>query len=339
MAGALEGDVFVGERAEQHRGLMRLNYPVQRGTVTDWTDAESLWRHMYASLKLRSEDHPALLTESPFNPTTNRMKLAELFFETFSVPALSFSTQALLSLYASGRTTGVVLDVGDGLTHAVPVYEGYALQHAVTRSDLGGRDVTGQLQLLLRKAGFPTETSAEREVVRTIKERVCFVSPSVRRGNARKRSEAGPLPSGVPEAPVKYELPDGSVISVGSERHQATEVLFHPAAIGRECASVAEVVHSAIAKSDLDVRSHLYQNIVLAGGSTLFRGFGERLLNEQLLLAPPDIKIKISALQDRQWSGWCGGSILASLSSFKKLMITTEEYAEDPDCVRRKGGF
>ena len=74
------------------------------------------------------------------------------------------SVQAILSLYASGRTTGVVLDCGDGVTHCVPVYEGFALPHAITRVDVAGRDITEHLQLLLRKGGYNFHTTAEKEV-------------------------------------------------------------------------------------------------------------------------------------------------------------------------------
>jgi centractin len=148
--GGLEGlDALVGARAEQHRGALTLSYPMEHGVVQNWHDMELLWRHVYAkeNLNVPSEDHAVLVTEPPLNPTSTKEKTAEVFFEAFNVPALQFSIQAVLSLYASGRTTGVVADVGDGVTHVVPVYEGFALPHAVTRMDIAGREVTYQLQV------------------------------------------------------------------------------------------------------------------------------------------------------------------------------------------------
>lgn len=144
-----------------------------------------------------------LLTEVPLNPLVNREKAAELLFETFNVPALFIAPQAILSLYASGRTTGVVLDSGDGVSHVVPVYEGFALPHAITRTDVAGRDVTDQLQLLLRRSGYNLQTSAEKELVRHIKEEKCYVAY-----NPRKEEEHPPHAD-------SYRLPDGTSLMVG----------------------------------------------------------------------------------------------------------------------------
>lgn len=152
MAGGLEGDRFIGKKAEEHRGLLTLHYPMEHGIVTDWYEMERIWSFIYSKEQLQTftEEHPVLLTEAPLNPRTNRERSAELFFETFNVPALFISIQAVLSLYATGRTTGVVLDSGDGVTHAVPIYEGFALPLSIVRSDIAGRDVTRYLKLLLR---------------------------------------------------------------------------------------------------------------------------------------------------------------------------------------------
>ncbi|CAH3186753.1 unnamed protein product, partial [Porites evermanni] len=156
MAGALEGDIFIGPKAEEHRGLLNIRYPMEHGVVRDWNDMERIWQYIYSKDQLQtfSEEHPVLLTEAPLNPRRNREKAAEIFFETFNVPALFISMQAVLSLYATGRTTGVVLDAGDGVSHSVPIYEGFAMPHSIMRTDIAGRDVTAFLRLLLRKEGF-----------------------------------------------------------------------------------------------------------------------------------------------------------------------------------------
>jgi len=319
MAGALEGDIFIGPKAEEHRGLLTIRYPMEHGIVTDWNDMERIWQYIYSKDQLQtfSEEHPVLLTEAPLNPRRNREKAAELFFETFNVPALFVSMQAVLSLYATGRTTGVVLDSGDGVTHAVPIYEGFAMPHSILRSDIAGRDVTRYLRLLLRKEGRAFNTTAELEIVRTIKERACYLSINPQKEESMEAEK------------TQYTLPDGSVLDVGPAKFRAPELLFRPDLIGEECEGIHEVLAFAIQKSDMDLRRTLFANIVLSGGSTLFKGFGDRLLSEVKKLAPKDIKIRISAPQERLYSTWIGGSILASLDTFKKMWVSKREYEDE----------
>ncbi|CAH0394012.1 unnamed protein product [Bemisia tabaci] len=319
MAGALEGEEFVGPKAEEHRGLLSIKYPMEHGVVTDWNDMEKIWQYIYGKDQLQtfSEEHPVLLTEAPLNPRRNREKAAEIFFETFNVPALYVSMQAVLSLYATGRMTGVVLDAGDGVTHAVPIYEGFGMPHSIMRVDTAGRDVTRYLRLLLRKEGICFRTTAEFEIVRTIKEKACYLSRNI----SKEESNQGQKGKG-----YQYILPDGSTLEIGQARYKAPEVLFRPDLIGEEYEGLHEVLLLAIQKSDMDLRRVLYQNIVLSGGSTLFKGFGDRLLAEIKKLSSKDTKIRISAPQERLYSTWIGGSILASLDTFKKMWVSKQEF-------------
>uniref|UniRef100_A0A6M2DPT2 Beta-centractin n=1 Tax=Xenopsylla cheopis TaxID=163159 RepID=A0A6M2DPT2_XENCH len=327
MAGALEGDLFVGPKAEEHRGLLSIKYPMEHGIVTDWNDMERIWSYIYSKDQLStfSEEHPVLLTEAPLNPRKNLEKSAELFFETFNVPALFVSMQAVLSLYATGRTTGVVLDSGDGVTHSVPIYEGFALPHNIMRIDTAGRDVTRYLKLLLRKEGVNFRTTSEFEIVRSIKEKACYLS-----SNPQKEES-------VDTEKIQYILPDGYPLDIGPARFRAPEVLFRPDLIGEESEGLHEVLLYSIEKAERDLRKVLFQNIVLSGGSTLFKGFGDRLLSEIRKQVPKDMKIKISAPQERLYSTWIGGSILASLDTFKKMWVSKKEYDEDGQrAVHRK---
>ncbi|XP_065919285.1 alpha-centractin-like [Dysidea avara] len=320
MAGALEGDVFIGPKAKDHRGLLNIKYPIEHGIVTDWGEMEQIWNYIYSkeALATLSEDHPVLLTEAPLNPRKNRLKAAEILFETFNVPALYISMQAVLSLYATGRTTGLVLDSGDGVTHSVPIYEGFALPHSIMRSDVAGRDVTRYLQLLLRREGYIFNSSSEFEIVKSIKESVCHISANSQKDEQQRDAET-----------VEYSLPDGSNISIGRAKYRAPELLFQPYLIGEESKGIHEVLYYSIRKSDMDLRKIFYSNIVLSGGSTLFKGFGDRLLSEMKKQTPRDIKIRISAPQERLYSTWMGGSILAALDTFKRMWVSRREYDED----------
>ena len=228
---------------------------MEHGVVQNWEDMEAVWRHVFEELKVNPREHPVLLTEPPNNPIGNRIRTAQIFFENFQVPKLFFHPSSVLSLYARGLTTGVVLDVGDGVSHASAIYEGFSIQNATRRIDLGGRDVTEHLCLLLQRSGYSFRTTAEFQIVRRIKEMHCYTE--VAAGKARAEYDAGLLAAnklsknkpgdldnyganrrpgaggdGKDDAAGQsnsndYTLPDGSKIRISNaDKARAPEILF-----------------------------------------------------------------------------------------------------------------
>ncbi|CAE7919152.1 unnamed protein product, partial [Symbiodinium sp. KB8] len=298
MVGMDQKDAYVGDEAQAKRGVLALKYPIEHGIVTNWDDMEKVWQHTFFNeLRVAPDEHPVLLTEPPLNPKGKRERMTEIMFEKFKVPSMYANIQPVLSLYASGRTTGAVLDSGHTASYTVPIYEGCALPDAIQRLDMGGRDLTDYLAKLLNEFGLSFEdltSYAKHEIVRNMKEKLTYVAEDFLTELRRVQSSY--------ELHRTFELPDGNTVTIDTERYQCPEALFKPDLIGENFDGVHTALHQTVQKCDIDIRRDLYGNVVLSGGTTMFPGIDSRLTKELTALAPSSVKIKVVAPPERKYS-------------------------------------
>lgn len=314
-------DIYIGDDALSKRRLLNIHRPIQQGIVHDWDHMEKIWQHtFYNEVRVLPEEALVILSEPPLNPKPNRERTTQIMFETFLTPALCLANQASLALRASGVYTGVVLDSGYEVTRAIPVYAGHVLDHAVMQLNFGGQDLTDYLIKIMDGCGYSFESLADREVAQDIKEKLCYVALDLDQ-ELEISAESSVLEK-------SYDLPNSNPIPIHRQRFQCPEPLFQPSLIGHEAPGVHELLQHAISKCDTAIQTELYSNVVIAGGSTLFPGFADRLKKELTRLAPPETAVHVIPPNERRWSTWKGGSDLANWPHFPDMCVTTEDYNE-----------
>eukprot|EP00672_Neobodo_designis_P028557 CAMPEP_0174854128 /NCGR_PEP_ID=MMETSP1114-20130205/30094_1 /TAXON_ID=312471 /ORGANISM="Neobodo designis, Strain CCAP 1951/1" /LENGTH=379 /DNA_ID=CAMNT_0016088803 /DNA_START=38 /DNA_END=1177 /DNA_ORIENTATION=+ len=321
--GGNEGHVLVGDQAQEATRGYTLNYPVEFGIVNNWDSIEMLWAHMYDQLQVDPSNQAALVTEAPLNPKANREAIATTLFEKFNVPAMQLQIQAVLSLYSGGRTDGLVFDSGDGVSHIVPVFDGHTVPLAIKRVDLAGRHLTEWLMKLMSdETDRAFTTTTDRELARIVKEKSCYVA-----ANFDAELEAVDASK---EKHETVELPDGTTVTIGRSRFGCPELLFDPSLDDHQSKGIHELAVESVESCPMDIRRALLSNVVLSGGSTMFKGLDTRLADEirTLTTARAQEDVHVFAPGERKYSVWMGAALLASLASFAAQWITKADYDE-----------
>ncbi|KAL9658748.1 hypothetical protein ABK040_005903 [Willaertia magna] len=321
---------FVGQEALQKKGILELDYPIRKGVIEDWDAMECIWNDLfYNELKIAPEENAILMTDTFLNPKSNREKMVEILFELFQSPYINITPQSILSLIAYGRTTGLVLDCGDTVTTAVPIYEGFLIKEGLNRIDIGGRDLTKYLMTILKKESFYSFfTNTDKEIINEMKHKVCFIS--------EVEMKTDTLINNSCKNEIGYELPDGNILINNEIRTSCPECLFQPKLLGLELPGIHELIFDSIEKSDIDTKKEFCKNICLSGGSTLFQGITARLKNELNTLSShltmtEKRTIEIHSDSSREYYSWIGGSIFASTGTFMimKPWLTKGQYADE----------
>lgn len=321
MIGMDQKEFYVGNEAASKPNLLHISRPIVKGQIEDWSKMEQIWQHTYENeLVVDPQEHTILVTEPPLMSNKYHEKLAEIFFESFHVENFYSSITSVLALYSTGKTTGIVLESGEGITHSVPIFEGFAIPYATIKLDIGGYDLTNHLVSLFKEGGINVGSEISPELFNQIKEKKCFVTfdydTSIKEYQKNKTRE------------LCTTLPDGTEVFLTDQSFRCPEILFQPNKIEKDFYGIHEAIYQSILKCNQAIRKDLYSSILLAGGNTMFPGINQRLSKEISALAPSTMSIKTKAPQERKYSVWIGGSILTSVDSFKHLLVNSKDYKE-----------
>ncbi|XP_014689986.1 actin-like protein 7B [Equus asinus] len=317
-AGDNRKETYVGHELLNMEAPLKLVNPLKYGVVVDWDCVQNILEYVFhTAMKILPEDHAVLLSDAPLSPISNREKYAELMFETFGIPAMHVTSQSLLSIYSYGKTSGLVVESGHGVSHVVPISEGNVLPGLTSRTDYAGSDLTNYLLQLLNGAGHQF-TDDHLHIIEHIKKECCY--------SALVPEEE--LRLGLEELHVVYELPDGKLITIGHERFQCAEMLFKPTLVGSSDPGLHAVTAACLGRcQEAGFKEEMAANVLLCGGCTMLEGFPQRFQRELSLLCPGD-SLSVAAAPERKTSVWTGGSILASLQAFQQLWVSKEEFRE-----------
>jgi len=345
-------DFFIGDEALSYAKTYDMFYPVRHGQIENWTHMEYFWEQcIFKYLRCEPEDHFFLLTEPPLNAPENREYTAEIMFETFNVPGLYIAVQAVLALAASWTSknvkertlTGTVIDSGDGVTHVIPVAEGYVIGSSIKHIPLAGRDITAFVQQLMRERNEPIPPEQSMEVAKRVKETYSYVCPDIVKEFAKYDQEPSKWIRQYNGTHSVTKQP--FVADVGYERFLGPEIFFNPEIFSSDFLTpLPKVVDDTIQTCPIDVRRGLYKNIVLSGGSTMFKDFGKRLArdikrsvdyrikrSEELsggkIKAVP-LEVNVISHHMQRYAVWFGGSMLASTPEFYNVCHTKAQYDE-----------
>jgi len=357
-------DFFIGAEATVKRDNYNVDYPIRHGIIDNWDNMEKYWsRCMYQYLCCDPEEHFTLLTEPPMNTPENREYTAEIMFETFNVPGLYIAVQAVLALCASlltksggggGAITGTVIDSGDGVTHVIPVFEGYVIGSCIRHIPLAGRDVTNFIIQILRDRGEKLPPENAIEVAKQIKEANCYVCPDLVK--EYQKYDTDPKDRFVEYKGRIEKTKTDYTIDVGYERFLGPEIFFSPEIFSSDFTiPLPQVIDACVQSTPIDCRRALYKYITLSGGTTMFKHFVRRLERDvkrfvtkryddtkarypKLDLKPTEVNVITHPFQ--RFAVWFGGSMLASQPEFLSQFHTKAEYEEEgPRICRSNAAF
>lgn len=322
MSQGAHSDFYISNQEFAKAGLLNINYPIHHGIIDDWDAIEQIWHHIiYKKLQIEPGEHPFFFVESQNYTAEQRQKISQIIFEKFNVPSIYFQSDSTLTLLASGRTSGLIVSSGEGITSLSAIFEDYKISQACQLNKMAGGTLTSYLVKKLGIDNLNQHTSVPSIIAQEIKETLCYTAEDFQAELQKAKADDS--------LKKEYTFPDGEKLVMNELRFKVPEFFFKPHIWGCELKGIHQLIYESIMKSDIHVRKDLYSNIILAGGNTMFPGFEKRLEKELSQLAPAAMKVSVFAPPERKYAAWAGASFLSKYSQFPKMVITRNEFNEE----------
>jgi actin len=311
---------YIGNDALLNSPCLNLDYPIKNSKLNS-AQMEKIWSHVfYNELKVKPENHNVFITESLFNSNKERQEMAEVMFEKFSIFNIHIEPQPVMTLYSTTKTSGLIVESGEGMTQIVPIFEGYLVKNGIRANNLAGNMVTKHFLKSIDNRLKPFNLSNPMLIAKKIKEKYSQVKIDDKYiSSDRNQSES-------------FELPDGNFIEIKNEKFDIPEILFDPSNFDLDLQPIQQMIADSIKEVDLNLRNSFLNNIVLGGGNTMINNFPERLkkeLNNIYKFSDEKNSIKINAQNERMYSAWIGASVVCSISNFQHMWISKNDYEEE----------
>jgi len=331
MVGLEQEEYYVGVEAQAKSSNLVIGHPIEHGLVVDWDDFEKILAHIFENeLRILPEEHTVLISEDQSSDDLSRAKVASILFETFNVPAIQIVNRGVLNLYSVGKSTGINIGLQSTVTKIIAVKDGRSIPDSLVTFSIGFTDLNDYMLKIFSERGHYFTTSDEREIVADILKKTAYVAYDFEQelSNARNGQETA--------YEITYEMPDASVINVGTERFRTPEALFKPSMIGKEFAGLPKQIYDSIMKCDPAIQNDMFQNIILSGMNSRIPGLAERLRKEVQKLSPNSSSVTVRTSPNEEYSSWIGGSIFAMISDNQDYWVTNDQYANEGSEVINK---
>jgi actin len=315
--------LYIGRDAINNSNYLKLEYPVKGGVISDFDAMERLWNHLFFNeLKIKPEAHNVFLTESLLTSNSDREKIAEIMFEKFSVFNIHMEPQPVMTLFATSKSSGVIIESGESMTHVVPIYESYIIPQGVRICNIAGNNMTNSLYTFTKDKLSKLNVGNPLHMTKRIKEKFL----ELKLDGLDYQTEYSRIISTdiIPNNENSFKLPDGNIIPIGDERYLVPELLFNPV---EDTKPLQEVIYESIKSVDIHIRKDMFNNIILGGGNTMIKNFPERLKKE-MSKKIDDSYVKINAQPERLYSAWIGASVVCSIGNFQNMWISKNDFEE-----------